>query len=82
MFLFFPNRQIITVYLNRASIQWYLDGLEISQQRKEFKQVDDGENYKLILTDVTTDMHGKYKCVIKNDYGKVEDECTVTVNCK
>lgn len=58
-----------------------MDGLEITQQRKEFKQSDDGETYKLILTDVTTDMDGKYKCVIKNDYGRIEDECNVTVNC-
>lgn len=33
------------------------------------------------MTNVTTEMHGKYKCVIKNDYGKIEDECQVTVNC-
>lgn len=44
--------------------------------------MDDGESYKLIFGEVTTDMHGKYKCIIKNDYGKIEDECNVTVNCK
>lgn len=63
-------------------MQWFLDGLEISSKRTEYKQVDDGESYRLIFGDVTTDMHGKYKCVIKNDYGKIEDECSVTVNCK
>lgn len=63
-------------------MQWFLDGLEISEKRTEFKQVDDGETYKLIFGEVTTDMHGKYKCIIKNDYGKIEDECNVTVNCK
>lgn len=55
--------------------------MEISEKRTEFKQFDDGETYKLSLTNVTTDMHGKYSCVIKNDYGKIEDECQVTVNC-
>lgn len=55
--------------------------MEINEKRTEFKQSDDGETYKLLLTNVTTDMHGKYKCVIKNDYGKIEDECQVTVNC-
>lgn len=63
-------------------ITWFLDGMEITGNRKEFKQEDDGETYKLIMGDVTTDMHGKYKCVIKNDYGKIEDECSVTVNCE
>lgn len=56
--------------------------MEISEKRTEFKQSDDGETYKLLLTNVTTDMHGKYSCIIKNDYGKIEDECQVTVNCK
>lgn len=65
----------------RPSIKWYLDGIEITEKRTEFKQSDDGENFKLILSNVTTDMHGKYKCIIRNDYGKIEDECQVTVNC-
>lgn len=63
-------------------MKWFLDGLEISEKRTEYKQVDDGETYKLIFGEVTTDMHGKYKCVIKNDYGTIDDGCQVTVNCK
>lgn len=69
-------------FLNRPAIKWFLEGMEISEKRTEFKQSDDGETYKILLTNVTTDMHGKYSCVIKNDYGKIEDECQVTVNCK
>lgn len=65
----------------RPAVQWFLDGLEISERRTEYKQIDDGETYKLILGDVTTEMHGKYKCVVKNDYGKIEDECALTVQC-
>lgn len=63
-------------------MQWFLDGVQISEKRTEYKQVDDGETFRLIFGEVTTDMHGKYKCVIKNDYGKIEDECNVTVNCQ
>lgn len=55
--------------------------MEISEKRTEYKQLDDGENYRLIMGHVTTDMHGKYKCVIRNDYGTIEDECQVTVKC-
>lgn len=65
----------------RPGIQWFIDGMEINEKRGEYKQSDDGETYKLSMTNVTTEMHGKYKCVIKNDYGKIEDECQVTVNC-
>lgn len=77
---FLPNN-IFFLSRYRPAIKWFLDGMEISEKRTEFKQFDDGETYKLSLTNVTTDMHGKYSCVIKNDYGKIEDECQVTVNC-
>lgn len=63
-------------------MKWFLDGMEISDKRTEFKQTDDGDNFSLVLTNVSTDMHGRYNCVIQNDYGKIEDNCQVTVNCK
>lgn len=66
----------------RASIQWFLNGVEITEKRNEFKKTDDGQTYKLIINTATTELDGKYSCVIKNDYGKIEDECKVTVNCK
>lgn len=66
----------------RATIQWFLNGVEITDKRNEFQRTSDEDTFKLILKDVTTEMDGKYKCIIKNDYGKIEDECTVTVNCK
>ncbi|XP_034109415.1 obscurin isoform X3 [Drosophila albomicans] len=63
-------------------IKWFIDGIEISEKRNEFRQVQDGNDFKLILTDVATNMQGNYCCKIMNDYGKLEDTCTVTVNCK
>lgn len=66
----------------RSSIQWYLNGVEITESRSEFKRTDDGSSYKLIISSATIECDGKYSCVIKNDYGKIEDECTVTVNCQ
>ncbi|XP_037043462.1 obscurin isoform X3 [Bradysia coprophila] len=65
----------------RASIQWFLNGVEITEKRNEFKKTDDGQTYKLIINTATTELDGKYSCIIKNDYGKIEDECKVTVNC-
>lgn len=58
-----------------------MNGVEITESRKEFKKTDDGSSYKLIISSATVECDGKYSCVIKNDYGKIEDECTVTVNC-
>lgn len=66
----------------RSSIQWYLNGVEITEKRSEFKKTEDGSTYKLIISSATVELDGKYSCILKNDYGKIEDECTVTVNCK
>lgn len=68
--------------ISRPSIKWYLDGIDITETRNAYKTVQDGETYKLIFGSVTTEMHGNYKCVVRNDYGKIEDECNVIVNCK
>lgn len=70
------------VFLSRSSIKWFLNGVDISEKRNEFVQSDDGVNYKLLIKKATIELDGKYSCVIKNDYGKVEDECTVDVNCE
>lgn len=63
-------------------VKWFIDGIEISEKRNDFRQVQDGSNYKLVLTEVATNMQGNYCCKIMNDYGVLEDSCSVTVNCK
>ncbi|XP_017473444.1 PREDICTED: muscle M-line assembly protein unc-89-like [Rhagoletis zephyria] len=63
-------------------IQWYIDGIEIDEKRKEFRRVEENNVYKLVLKEVNTSMQGTYCCKIMNDYGKLENECIVTVNCK
>lgn len=63
-------------------IKWYLDGVEITESRNEFIQKQDGEDYKLIIKNVTTDLQGKYSCKLKNSYGEDSSECDITVNCK
>ena len=66
----------------RPHIKWFLDGIEIDESRKEFRRIEEGDSFKLILTEVTTNMQGTYSCTLMNDYGKLESECSVTVNCK
>lgn len=65
----------------RSTIQWFLNGVEITEKRTEFSRSEDEFNYKLIIKEARTELDGKYSCVIKNDYGKIEDSCTVDVNC-
>ncbi|XP_067629054.1 obscurin isoform X3 [Eurosta solidaginis] len=63
-------------------IQWYIDGIEIDEKRKDFRRIEENNVYKLVLKEVITSMDGTYCCRIMNDYGKLENECVVTVNCK
>lgn len=66
----------------KPSVKWYLDGIEIDEKRNEFRRQEEGHDYKLIMKEVTTAMQGTYSVVIMNDYGKVQNECIVTVQCK
>ncbi|XP_053962910.1 obscurin isoform X2 [Anastrepha ludens] len=63
-------------------ITWYIDGIEIDEKRKDFRRIEENNTYKLVLKEVNTSMHGTYCCKIMNDYGRLENECQVTVNCK
>lgn len=66
----------------RPSIKWYIDGIEIDEKRNEFRRTEDGDQFKLVLKEVTPAVQGLYSCKLMSDYGKCESECTVTVNCK
>ncbi|XP_011291978.1 obscurin isoform X5 [Musca domestica] len=66
----------------KPGIKWYIDGIEIDEKRNEFRRQEEGNDYKLIMKQVTTALQGTYSVVIMNDYGKLQNECIVTVNCK
>lgn len=66
----------------KPNIHWYIDSTEISSKNKDYKLVEDGDTFKLILNEVTTEMQGEYKCVLKNEYGSEESSASVTVQCK
>lgn len=59
-----------------------MDGVEITESRNEFEQKQEGEDFKLIIKNVSTDLQGKYSCKLKNSYGEDGCECNLTVNCK
>lgn len=66
----------------RPHTKWFIDGIEIDENRNDCHQSIDGNNYKLVLNDVSVNSQGNYCCKIMNDYGILEDSCSVTVNCE
>uniref|UniRef100_A0A1B0DPE4 Uncharacterized protein n=1 Tax=Phlebotomus papatasi TaxID=29031 RepID=A0A1B0DPE4_PHLPP len=66
----------------KPTIQWYIDSTEISSTRNEYRRIESGENYTLVINEVTTEMRGKYSCVVKNEFGSEESVANVTVQCK
>ncbi|XP_020711861.2 obscurin isoform X6 [Athalia rosae] len=66
----------------KPSIQWFFGGVEITESRKEYTRTEQGENYKLIMKEVKTEMSGKYTCRVKNEFGQAESTSSLTVNTK
>lgn len=66
----------------QPSIKWYIDSTEISSVNKDYKVVEDGDIYKLIIKEVAVEHQGTYSCVIKNEHGSEECSANVTVQCK
>ncbi|XP_065086396.1 obscurin isoform X3 [Ochlerotatus camptorhynchus] len=65
----------------RPTVQWYIDDVEITESRNEFKIVEDGLYYKLIMMDAKAELQGKYKAVFTNVYGTDECSAKTTVQC-
>lgn len=60
----------------------YLNDIEITEKKTEFTHVEDENNYKLIIREVTTDLAGKYACKVINDLGTSDTASNFTVQCK
>ena len=66
----------------RPSVQWFLGDVEITETRKEFTRVEEGDNYKLIIKEVKTELSGTYTCKLNNEYGANSSSSKLTVNCR
>ncbi|KAG8233550.1 hypothetical protein J437_LFUL013762, partial [Ladona fulva] len=66
----------------KPNIKWYLDEVEITEKKTEYTRIEEGDNYKLIIREVTTETSGKYSCKVFNDLGSTESSCSFTVHCK
>lgn len=66
----------------RPSVQWFIGDVEITETKKEFTRVEEGDNYKLIIKEVKTELSGKYTCKLKNEYGANSSSSNLTVNSR
>ncbi|XP_046395304.1 obscurin isoform X3 [Ischnura elegans] len=66
----------------KPNIKWYLDEVEITEKKTEYTRVEEGDNFKLIIREVTTEMSGKYSCKVFNDFGSSDSSCSFSVMCK
>lgn len=60
----------------------YHNEVEITEKKTEFTRIEEGDNYKLIIKEVTTELKGKYSCKVVNELGREESSSTFTVFCK
>ncbi|XP_053676585.1 obscurin [Anopheles nili] len=65
----------------RPKVQWYIDDVEITESRNEFKFQEDGLYYQLILKEAKAELQGTYKAKFTNDLGSDETSAKTTVQC-
>ncbi|XP_058124576.1 obscurin [Anopheles ziemanni] len=65
----------------RPKVQWYIDDVEITESRNEYKFQEDGLYYQLVLKEAKAEMQGVYRARFTNDHGTDETSATTTVQC-
>ncbi|XP_035904932.1 obscurin isoform X2 [Anopheles stephensi] len=65
----------------RPKVQWYIDDVEITESRNEYKFQEDGLYYQLVLKEVKAELQGVYKAKFTNELGSDETSAKTTVQC-
>lgn len=63
----------------KPTMSWFFNGEQIKED-EDFKFVEDGDRYSLVIAEVFPDDGGKYVCRITNEVGTAE--CSVNVEVK
>lgn len=66
----------------RPTLQWFINDMEITEEKTEFSKSQEGDIHTLKITDVKTEHSGRYTCKLKNQYGKKESSAALTVYCR
>jgi hypothetical protein len=64
-------------------IKWFVDEIEITEERKEFSRDDDPATgtYSLILKEVKSELSGKYTAQVTNTLGTAKSSAVLSVQC-
>ncbi|XP_058062873.1 obscurin [Anopheles bellator] len=65
----------------RPKVQWYIDDVEITESRNEYKLQEDGLYYQLVLKEAKPEMQGVYKARVTNEHGTDESSAKTIVQC-
>lgn len=62
----------------------FIDEIEITEERKEFKKTNDPKTgtYTLTIEEIRAELSGKYTIQISNDLGTVKSSAALAVQCK
>ena len=65
-------------------IKWFIDEIEITEERKEFTKSHDPDTgtYSLTLKEIRSDLSGKYSVQLSNELGSVKSSAVLSVQCE
>lgn len=72
------------LFYNSNPLSRFIDEIEITEERKEFKRTSDPATgtYSLIMKEVRSELSGKYTVQVTNDLGSVKSSAVLSVQCK
>lgn len=66
----------------QPTAKWYINDIEITEEKIEYLTVDDGDIHKLIIKEAKTEYSGNYTCKLSNYFGSNSSSADLIVYCK
>ncbi|XP_043471828.1 obscurin isoform X4 [Leptopilina heterotoma] len=65
--------------IEEPTVEWFLRNTAITEEKKDYQIIENGDVYRLVINQVKPELAGKYICKIKNQYGENKCEANLTV---
>lgn len=66
----------------RPKVQWYINKIEITEEKEEYVMSSEGDIHKLVVNDIKEERSGTYMCKLTNEYGSTSSNGKLIVHCK